>query len=115
MKQRYKDKTEKFERIANERIAILFSEADKMFGFDSNLSNRYVFLARKIAMKCRITIPSNLKRRFCKKCHAFLVPGKNVTVRTHEGKVVYHCHKCKQITRYPYIKEQKAKRAKKIK
>ena len=112
MKKHYKDKSEKFGRIAGERIGILFSEARKIYSYDPKLSDRYVFLARKIAMKVRMRLPAGLKRKFCKHCHSFFMPGMNVRVRTHEGKVVYYCLNCKKFTRFPYIREQKAKRRK---
>jgi ribonuclease P protein subunit RPR2 len=102
-------------RIARERIQELFQEADKAFSnknLGKDYSNRYVALARKIAMKYKVKIPSELKRRFCKHCYSFLVPGKNCSVRTHEGHVVYFCESCKKYMRYPYKNEQKAKRSK---
>lgn len=88
--------------IAKERITELFKQAEKVFDEDSKLANRYVELARKISMKIKVTIPSSLKKRFCKHCYCFLVPGKNCRVRTHEGKVVYYCRQCKKYMRFPY-------------
>ena len=93
-----------FELIAKERIESLFKQADETFDSDSALSDRYVSLARKISMKFKVRIPPKLKRRFCKHCYTFLVPGKNCRVRTHEGKVVYTCSKCKGFMRFPYKK-----------
>jgi len=112
MKRNYNNKAEKFKRIAKERIEILFDEAKKIFSYDSKLSDRYVFLARKIAMKYKVGISSELKRRFCKHCHSFFMQGKNCRVRTADGKVVYCCLSCKKYTRYPFIREQKEKRKK---
>jgi len=110
MKKKYQDKNSKFRRIAEERIAILFDQAKNMFSFDPRLSDRYVFLARKIAMKFKVKLPAELKRRFCKHCHSYFMPGKNCRIRTHEGKVVYYCMNCKHFMRFPYLKEQKARR-----
>ncbi len=50
--------------IALQRIKILFENAKKM----PKYANRYVELARKIAMKARISIPRQYKRMFCKHC-----------------------------------------------
>lgn len=111
MKQRHKKKPAEFRKIALERINILFKEADIIFKEDPKLSNKYVKLARKISMKYKVKIPSDLKKRFCKHCHSFLKPSKNCRVRLHNGKVVYYCLICKKYMRFPYTKEQKAKRA----
>ena len=55
------------QKIALEGVTILFSEAGKIFSQEPELSDRYVRLARKIAMKYKVKMPSKLKRRFCKK------------------------------------------------
>ena len=107
MKKKYLKELKKQKSIARERIKILFEQAETAFNKDPRLSNRYVELARKIAMKCKLRIPTELKRRFCRHCYCYLVPGKNCRVRTHEGKVVYYCSSCKKYTRFPYVKEKK--------
>ena len=89
-------------RIARERIEELFRQADIIFRKDQSMSDRYVELARKMAMKYKVRIPSELKRRFCSHCHSFLVPGVNARVRTNKGKVVYYCLKCKRFSRVSY-------------
>ena len=101
MKQRYKKKSDSFREIALERINILFQEADLMFKEDPRLSDRYVEIARKIAMKYKVSIPRELKRRFCKHCYTFLVPGINCRIRNNEGKMVYYCKICKKFMRFP--------------
>lgn len=105
MKRKYKSKPGKQKKIASERIIILFDQAKKAFKKDLKLSNRYVLLARKIAMKYKVRIPSALKKQFCKHCHSYLVPSVNVRVRTKEGKVVYYCLNCKKYMRFPYKKK----------
>ena len=90
--------------IARERIKKLFEEADKVFDKDKNLANRYVKLARKIAMKLNLRIPRGYKRRFCKHCYSYLKPGKNLRVRTKNNKVVYYCLECKKFMRFPLSK-----------
>ena len=96
--------------IAKERIKVLFDNADEMFGKDSKLSDRYVALARKIAMKANMRIPRELKRSFCKHCNCYLRHGVNCRVRTNEGKVVYYCLNCEKFMRYPYLKEKKERK-----
>ncbi|MBS3171307.1 ribonuclease P [Candidatus Woesearchaeota archaeon] len=89
-------------QIAKERINELFKKAKEIFHENPNLSDRYVEIARKIAMKAQVSIPSNLKKKFCKKCNIYLVPGKNLRIRTRNKKLIYYCLKCKNIMRYPY-------------
>lgn len=87
--------------IAQQRIQQLFQQAEEMFSSHPELSNRYVTLARTIAMKARTRIPRELKRRFCKHCFTFLKPGVNARVRTREGKVIISCFACKNVMRIP--------------
>ncbi len=110
MKSRYKKKSSEQKKIAKERIEKLFNQAEEVFEEDKKLADRYVELARDIAKKFRVRIPSSLKRKFCKHCYSYLVPSVNVRVRTREGKVVYYCLECKRYMRFPYTKEQKEKR-----
>ncbi len=88
--------------IAEERIQELFKQAEKKFSKEPALSHRYVKLARKMAMKHRLRMPSELKKRFCKECLHYLVPGKNCRVRTQTGKIVYTCEHCGNYSRYRY-------------
>ena len=105
-------KKENPKEIALKRVKQLFKEADSVFNKDPKLAKRYVNLARKIAMKVRLRMPKELKRKFCKHCYSYLMPGVNLRVRTQRGKVVYYCLKCKKYMRFPYVREQKAKRKK---
>jgi len=91
-------------KIAEERINILFREAEIEYKNDPKLSHRYVFLARKIAMKYNLKLPSELKRKFCKQCHHYLFPGKNCIVRTNQDTqcVESTCLDCKHINRFGY-------------
>ena len=102
MKKKYKGKPKEQQKISRERIQVLFKQAKEMFKEDPKLSDRYVYLARKIAMKYKVKIPSRLKRKFCKHCYKFLVPSSNCRVRAQRGKVVYYCLSCKKFTRFPY-------------
>ena len=87
-------------KIALEKIKTLFSESEKQFSKNPNLSNRYVNLARKLAMKFNITMPREFKRKFCKHCYAYLVPNKNCRVRIHKSRVIYSCDSCKKFMRF---------------
>ncbi len=87
--------------IASTRIETLFQQAADIFSVDKALANRYVALARKIAMKTKTKIPTPLKRQFCKHCYRYLMPGINVRIRTHRGKVIISCFECKKFMRIP--------------
>ena len=104
MKRKHIKKPVKQQKIALERINILFKEAKSMFKEEPKLADKYIKLARKISMKYKVKIPSKFKRRFCKHCHKYLVPGKNVRIRTHKGHMVYYCLNCKYIMRFVYKK-----------
>lgn len=102
MKERSKNPATK--KIAQERIGILFEQAGQVFHEHPELSNRYVELARKIAMRQRIRIDRENRRRYCHHCYVFLVPGNNMRVRVHRGNVVVTCRVCKKTTRYRVVR-----------
>jgi ribonuclease P protein subunit RPR2 len=104
------------QKKALERINTLFAEAEKAFAKHPERSHRYVTLAYKLATRYKTKIPKKYKRRFCKHCKSFLMPGKNCIIRVREKRVVYRCLECGGIMRYMYAKEKKAKtKAKKTK
>jgi ribonuclease P protein subunit RPR2 len=96
-----KTRSPQTKKIARERIAGLFLQAQAVFAAHPDLSDRYVSLAWKIAMRQRVRIDRELRRQFCRGCSAFLVPGATSRVRVHGGKVVVTCLACKQRRRYP--------------
>jgi len=100
-------------KIARERIEVLFGLAERE-GLRGNLvrANRYASLAAKIGMRYNVHLPREFRRRYCRKCHAFLVPGKTCRVRVARGKVTTTCTVCGDIRRIPYLRERKARRAK---
>jgi len=88
-------------RLARERIGILFERAAEFYPENPEWSNRCVELARKIGMRHRVRIEPLLKRRFCRRCNSYLVPGSNARVRIHRGRVVVTCLNCGHRSRYP--------------
>ncbi|HHF56434.1 MAG TPA: ribonuclease P [Thermoplasmatales archaeon] len=90
-------------RIAIRRIHRLFEMAEKM-ALDGRieLASRYVEIARKIGMKYLVRIPKQYKRRFCKGCSSYLLPGENCSVRIKKKKIVISCHNCGRIMRVPF-------------
>ncbi|MDD1720171.1 MAG: ribonuclease P [Methanoregulaceae archaeon] len=97
-------------RIARERIAVLFSQAARFFPECPEWSNRCVDLARKIAMRQRIRIEKEYRRRFCRHCSTYLVPGVTMRVRVQRGRVIVTCLACRRQMRY-VIGRQDAKGA----
>lgn len=98
---------QKQKEIARERVSILFEKAAAVFSENKPLANRYVTLARKIAMRVKVRIPLKYKRRFCKHCYKYLMPGVNSRNRVRGGKVVISCLECKKFTRIPVGKKLK--------
>ena len=66
------------------------------------LAKKYVQKARRVGMRSKVRIPKEFKRSYCKHCLSYLVVGKNLTVRTHEGNVVYTCKECNRVMRFGY-------------
>lgn len=93
--------------IAKERILKLFDQAEKSYKKNISLANRYITIARKIAMKSKVRIPPNLKRKFCKHCYKYLTPN-NSRIRIRDQKIIIYCENCKKYTRIP-IKQKKYK------
>lgn len=92
-------KVKKIQKIALDRVRILFNLARNNSINHIERSNRYVELANKIAMRARVRIPREFKRRYCKNCFTYLISGKNCRIRTRNKKLVIACFKCRKITR----------------
>lgn len=93
------------QRIAEERVEILFSLARKEFAKKPERSRRYVELARKIGMRYKVRFPEQMKGGFCKKCSALMVPGKTLQTRidSEAKSVIIKCRDCN----YSYRKRYK--------
>lgn len=88
--------------LAAQRIERLFELAHDEFGQNPKRSDRYVLLARRIGMRYRIRFPTNLKRRMCKHCRSYLVPGSSSRVRLRGRYITVTCLRCNKQMRYPY-------------
>ena len=91
----------KLEReVAEQRARKLLKMAEEVKFEDYELARRYVELARKIAMKYRVKLPRELKRRFCKKC---LYPYRHdrMRVRVRKSRVIVTCLNCGYVRRFP--------------
>ncbi|MDD4878365.1 MAG: ribonuclease P [Candidatus Nanoarchaeia archaeon] len=106
----FRGRKEKQASIAKERIEKLFSEAEDAFSKEPKLARRYVELARKISTRTNTRIPFALKRKFCKKCNAYLVPGKNARIRTKNKALIIACLECNGVSKLP-LKNKAGKKA----
>lgn len=79
-------------QIVGERITILLGLAEKSAKTNPERSRRYVRLARKLAMRHRAKL-GKAKRKFCRQCSLFFIPGFNVKVRLvpRKKKILYEC------------------------
>ena len=114
-KRSYQKKADDTLRIAQRHIDSLFSQAKDVASSDMALATRYVELARKIAMKFKIRLPSAQKRLFCPHCYHFLLPGNNLRVRVHEHKIIYYCLDCKKFWKKPVGKDAQGLPASRVK
>lgn len=88
--------------IAQQQIKRLFELAGAISETRPELGDRYLHLAKQIGMRHRVRIPSHLKRRMCKHCGKYLVPGRTCRVRLSYARVVITCYACGKQIRYPY-------------
>lgn len=93
--------------IASQRMARLFELAEKAFHENPKQADRYVALARRIGTRHRVRIPKEFRRRMCKKCGAYLVPGVNSKTRLDGVNIIKTCMACGDIKREPYARRNK--------
>jgi len=106
MAQRSRGKPKDQVKIAKERIAILFEEAEEMVKKDKKLANRYVHLARRIGMRYNVKTTA-YRRQYCRKCKSYLKPGLTSKHSVKNGNVIIECLSCKNITKIPLKKKAK--------
>ncbi len=84
-------------QIAQQRIDILFEQAEAVSKTNPALAADYVRSAQKVAMSARFPLPPQYKRRICKHCGALLVDGFNCRVRIQQKRephLVVTCLNC---------------------
>ena len=100
-------------RIAIQRVRKLFHLAIESIHEDPALAQRYVNIARKVAMAARVRLPREYRRQVCRHCKSFILPGVNCHVRIkqkREPHVVITCLNCGKHMRMPLGKgKEKAK------
>jgi len=101
-------------RIAMQRIRTLFRLAREIFHEDWVLAQRYVYIARKIAMAAKVRLPREYRRQVCRHCKSFILPGVNCRVRVkqrREPHVVITCLNCGKQMRIPLRKRKEKTKA----
>jgi ribonuclease P protein subunit RPR2 len=90
--------------LALKRIVRLLELAEENLKKHPERSHRYVELTKKLSSKYNVTIPREQKRKICKKCDAFLVPGFNLSIRADRDSkaMVYTCLECGHKKKYVY-------------
>jgi RNase P subunit RPR2 len=84
------------QKIAQERIYRLMELAQKMNETkNEKYVKRYITLAKRISEKCRVSIPKELKKIFCRKC--FLM---DITQIEAKPFLIVKCNNCKHEKKY---------------
>ncbi len=86
------------------RIAKLLELAESNLKKHPERTRRYIELAKKLSSKYNVTIPLEQKRKICKKCDTFLLPGFNLSIRADRNTkaMVYTCLECGNRKKYVY-------------
>jgi ribonuclease P protein subunit RPR2 len=98
-------------RIAMQRIRKLFHLARETVHEDPALAQRYVDIARKVAMAAKVRLPREYRRQVCRHCKSFILPGVNCRVRVkqrREPHVVITCLNCGKQMRIPLKRREKS-------
>lgn len=83
-------------QIVLERIYRLFELAEKAFyEGEKDYAKQLIMLAGKLSKRNKVPIPKELREKYCKACHAFLVVGRNARKRLKKGVQVISCLECK--------------------
>jgi len=103
-------------QIALQRIQMLFRLAKEKIREEPALAQRYVEIARKIAMRTKLRLPAEYRHMVCKHCKGFIYPGVNCRVRIQkrrEPHMVITCLNCGNIMRIPLKSRSRKKKEKK--
>ena len=82
-------------RIAQERVRDLFHLAEReALAGHSQLSDRYVDLARRVGARYNVRLPPELRELYCRGCSAYWIEGRTVRTRLRSGRRVRTCLRC---------------------
>jgi ribonuclease P protein subunit RPR2 len=91
-------------QITLQRIHTLFSLAKEVIHENPELAQRYIQIARKIAMRTRMRLPKEYRSLVCRKCKRFILPGVNCRIRIQQRRephMVITCLHCDGHSRIP--------------
>lgn len=90
-------------KIANERIRVLFTLAERFQKTHPERAQRFAHLARRIASRNRVHIPCELRGRICSGCKSYMGSSMSrVRIRqTREPHIATTCLRCGHVTRIP--------------
>jgi len=72
--------------IAEERISLLFDEAERAAHVAAWTSRTGTSrFARQVGMRYNVALPAHMRRRACRGCHGYLLPGATSRVRLNRG------------------------------
>ena len=97
--------------IALQRIRTLFHLARETIQENPALAQRYVDIARKVAMAAKVRLPREYRHQVCRHCKSFILPGVNCRVRVkqrRESHVVVTCLNCGNQMRIPLKLREKS-------
>ena len=98
-------------RMAMQRILTLFHLAIETVHEDPALAQRYVDIARKVAMAAKVRLPKKYRSQICRHCKSFILPGVNCRVRIkqrREPHMVITCLNCGKQMRIPLKQKEKS-------
>jgi ribonuclease P protein subunit RPR2 len=84
-------------KIARKSIQNMIEQAETVFMKNQKLADRYIKIALDLRNKFKVELSQSQKKRFCKNCFCFLMPGENCMVRTKNKTLLYHCLNCGNI------------------
>jgi ribonuclease P protein subunit RPR2 len=88
--------------IARERMELLMEQADQAaLAGQMDLADRYVDMARRVGMRYNVRFQPTHRRRFCKSCYRYMLPGSTSRTRMSRGRVVTTCLRCGRVMRRP--------------
>ncbi|MBT8171375.1 hypothetical protein KJN74_00690 [Candidatus Bathyarchaeota archaeon] len=91
-------------QIALQRVHTLFKMARKTINENPHQAQRYIQIARRIAMRTRLRLPKEYRSQICRKCKSFILPGVNCRIRIQqrrESHMVMTCLNCGGHSRIP--------------
>ena len=102
----------KLHTLILERIDRLMGLAERNQRKNPSRAKRYIVLAGKMSTRYRVRMPERFKKRICKVCSRYWIPGYNVTVRLKRRNrtVEYRCE-CGALRRFGYTEKGSSQRS----